>query len=59
VKHRVAVQGQSIVIDVRQKSGSVWTATGDYLGQTITVEARMASSIGKIGEVAAATSQDS
>jgi hypothetical protein len=42
VKQRVAVRDQSIVIHVHQKSGSVWIATGEYAGRTITAEGRMA-----------------
>lgn len=58
VKQRVAVRGQSIVIDLRQKSGSVWTATGEYRGQTIIVEGPMASGTARLWEEIAASRGD-
>ena len=40
VHHTVEVWGKPYTVNTRQKSKSVWIATGYYLGETITVQDR-------------------
>jgi hypothetical protein len=41
---RVQVWGETITITVHQRSKSVWVASGEHLGETITVQNRSWSS---------------
>jgi hypothetical protein len=40
MKHRVIVWDQPLMVDVYQKSKSVWVASGDYMGQHLSTQDR-------------------
>ena len=53
MQRRVTVWGEPIMIDVYQRSKSVWVASGEYLGHSIQTTDRSASTAAKRWQEAA------